>query len=128
MLPINEYQQKIFTTLKNNISKAKVYDDVPKKTKLPIIIVGDYGLSNGLVKKGSYIITQSIDIYSEYEGKKEINTLVAEVINLLEGLFNVNISEEWCITGVSIGESSVGRSEDIYIANLKFDFEIEENF
>lgn len=128
MIPINEYQQKVFNVLKNDILSAKVYDDVPKKTKLPIVILGDYAISSGLVKGDSYIITQSIDIYSEYEGKKEINDLVSKSIYSLSKLLNTDINKEWFISKVMINESNVGRSEDIYIANLKFDVEIEKNF
>lgn len=128
MIPINEYQQKVFNVLKKDISSAKVYDDVPKKTKLPIVILGDYVISNGLVKGDSYIITQSIDIYSEYEGKKEINNLVSQSIYSLSKLLNTDINKEWFISRVIINESNVGRSDDIYIANLKFDIEIEKNF
>lgn len=128
MIPINEYQQKVFNVLKDDILSAKVYDDVPKKTKLPIVILGDYVISSGLVKGDSYIITQSIDIYSEYEGKKEINDLVSKSIYSLSKLLNTDINKEWFISKVMINESNVGRAEDIYIANLKFDVEIEKNF
>lgn len=128
MIPINEYQQKVFNVLKDDILSAKIYDDVPKKTKLPIVILGDYVISSGLVKGDSYIITQSIDIYSEYEGKKEINDLVSKSIYSLSKLLNTDINKEWFISKVMINESNVGRAEDIYIANLKFDVEIEKNF
>ena len=128
MIPINEYQQKVFNILKDDILSAKVYDDVPKKTKLPIVVMGDYAISNGLVKNDSYIITQSIDIYSEYEGKKEINDLVSRSIHSLSKLLNSNINNKWLINSVVIGESTVGRADDIYIANLKFDIEIEREF
>lgn len=128
MVPINEYQQKVFNILKEDILKAKVYDDVPKKSKLPIVVLGDYGLSNGLTKGYGYVISQNIDIYSEYEGKKEINNLVSQVVSSLAKLLNTDINKDWCIISVVIGESTIGRAEDIYIANLKFDIEIEEMY
>lgn len=126
MIPLNDYQQKIFNVLKENMKDIKVYDDVPKSAKLPLIVVGDYMLSNGLIKSNSYKIVQAIDIYSKYEGKKEINELVSQAVCSIAKVFNKDINTEWCVTSLVLLESEIARVEDIYVANLKFEIEIEE--
>lgn len=128
MIPLNEYQEKIYSLIKEGLKGVKVYDDVPKNAKLPLVILGDYILSNGLTKMTSYKITQSIDIYSNYEGKKEINELVSKTINTTSLIFNTDINEDWYVCSLVLLESNISRLEEFYAANLKFEIEIERKY
>lgn len=128
MIPLNEYQQIIFNLLKKKITDVKVYDDVPKNAKLPLIILGDYILSNGLTKMTSYKINQSIEIYSNYEGKKQINELVSQIISAISEIFNTDINEDWYVCSLVLLESNVSRLEEFYSANLKFEIEVEKKY
>lgn len=128
MIPLNDYQQIMFDTLKANLKDVKVYDDVPKNAKLPLVILGDYIISNGLTKMTSYKITQSIDIYSNYEGKKQINNLVSQAISGASLIFNTDINNDWYVTSLVLLESNVNRLDEFYSANLKFEIELERKY
>lgn len=124
MIPINDYQRNVYKSL--NTTGYKVFDEVPKDESLPLIVLGDYSLSDGLVKCESYVINQKIDIYSEYEGKKEINEMVSVVLHKLKGLINTYITDTFFIADIRLLESSVYRNEDsLYIANINIQFELE---
>lgn len=128
MIPLNEYQQKLYDLVKEGLKPINVYDDVPKNAKLPLVILGDYVISNGFTKCTNYKINQSIDIYSNYEGKKQINELVSKAISSASLIFNTDINEDWYVSSLVLLESNVSRLEEFYAANLKFEIEIERKY
>ena len=125
MIPLNDYQRTLYQILNN--TSYKVYDEVPRDEEPPVISIGDYTISDGDYKSKGYIINQKIDIYSLYEGKKEINTMVSDVLKELKTALNVSIDDTFFIADIKLLESSVSRMEDgLYIANLNILFELEE--
>lgn len=124
MIPINDYQKKIYEALSS--TGYKVFDEVPVDEELPLIAISDYTLSDGVVKSESYTISQTINIYSEYEGKKEINEMVSVTLDKLKSLVNEDITGTFFIADIRLLESSVSRNEEsFYIANLNIQFELE---
>ena len=126
MIPINDYQKKIYEALSS--TGYKVFDEVPVDEELPLIAISDYTLSDGVVKSESYTISQTINIYSEYEGKKEINEMVSVTLDKLKSLVNEDITGTFFIADIRLLESSVSRNEEsFYMANLNIQFELEGN-
>ena len=125
MIPLNNYQRTLYQTLSK--TNYKVYDEVPKDEEPPVISIGDYTITDGAYKSEGYVINQKIDIYSCYEGKKEINTMVSDVLKELKSALNISIDDTFFIADIKLLESSVSRMEDgLYIANLNILFELEE--
>ena len=125
MIPINDYQKLLYSTLQEEFT-TKIFDDVPKNTKLPVVILGDYIISSGISKSKGYSITQNIDIYSEYEGKKEINDYVSRCIESVSKIFNQEIIDNWEVSSLRLSDSTISRVEDIYVANMKFEIVLEQ--
>lgn len=124
MIPINDYQKKIYQTLSS--TGYKVFDEVPIDEELPLVTIGDYTLSDGVVKSESYTISQIINIYSDYEGKKEINQMVSVTLDKLKSLVNTDITDTFFIADTRLLESPISRNEEgFYMANLNIQFELE---
>ena len=125
MLPVNDYQKVLYEALKK--TNYKVFDEVPADEDLPLMMISDYTLDEGNTKLLGYKIIQSIDLYSQYNGKKEINTMVALALEEAMKLENAMINDSYCISWVRLNESIVQRMEDgLYVAYLKIQFELEE--
>lgn len=131
MININDYQQTIYKNLKqyfkdNVLDPIHIYDEVPKETPLPVIIIGDYTISEGLLKSEEFVLKQNINIFSNYKGKKEINSLVFNTINSMYQLLDININKDEVINEVKLLESSVMRidEDNIYEASLLFQINI----
>ena len=125
MLPINDYQKLLYLALKK--TGYKVFDEVPIDETLPLITISDYVLSEGDMKSNGYKIQQQIDLYSQYEGKKQVNEMVASVLKEVKGICDTEINESYFIGYVTLLESQVLRMEDgLYVANLKFEIHLEE--
>ena len=125
MLPINDYQKLLYLALKK--TGYKVFDEVPIDETLPLITISDYVLSEGDIKSDGYIIQQQIDLYSQYDGKKQVNEMVASVLKEVKNICDTGINESYFVGFVTLLESEVSRMEDgLYIANLKFEIHLEE--
>ena len=125
MLPINDYQKLLYLALKK--TGYKVFDEVPIDETLPLITISDYVLSEGDMKSDGYIIQQQIDLYSQYEGKKQVNEMVASVLKEVKDICDTGINDSYFIGFVTLLESEVSRMEDgLYVANLKFEIHLEE--
>lgn len=125
MLPINDYQKLLYLALKK--TGYKVFDEVPIDETLPLITISDYVLSEGDMKSNGYKIQQQIDLYSQYEGKKQVNEMVASVLKEVKNICDTEINESYFIGYVTLLESQVLRMEDgLYVANLKFEIHLEE--
>ena len=124
LIPLNDYQRTIYNLLVK--TDYKVFDEVPQDEVPPLISIGDYILSEGTTK-GSLSISQQIDLYSLYEGKFEINTMVSCVLDVLAEAENSSINDTFFISIMKLGESSITRLEDgIYMATINITFEMEE--
>ena len=125
MLPINDYQKLLYLALKK--TGYKVFDEVPIDETLPLITISDYVLSEGDIKLDGYIIQQQIDLYSQYEGKKQVNEMVASVLKEVKNICDIKINDSYFVGFVILLESEISRMEDgLYVANLKFEIHLEE--
>ena len=125
MLPINDYQKLLYLALKK--TGYKVFDEVPIDETLPLITISDYILAEGDIKSDGYNIQQQIDLYSQYEGKKQVNEMVASVLKEVKNICDTGINESYFIGFVTLLESEISRMEDgLYVANLKFEIHLEE--
>ena len=125
MLPINDYQKLLYLALKK--TGYKVFDEVPIDETLPLITISDYVLSEGDMKSDGYIIQQQIDLYSQYEGKKQVNEMVASVLKEVKNICDTGINDSYFVGFVTLLESEISRMEDgLYVANLKFEIHLEE--
>ena len=122
MIPINELQSKIYQAL--NSLDIKVYDEVPLNSVMPLISIGDYNLSSMEYKNNGFIFLWTINIYTEYEGKKQVNELVSESIEYLYELKNQVLNQDYCIDDVMLNEANINRIEGFYVANLSIRIEI----
>ena len=122
MIPINELQSKIYQAL--NSLDIKVYDEVPLNSAMPLISIGDYNLSSMEYKNNGFVFLWTINIYTEYEGKKQVNKLVSDVIECLYKLDNESLNNEYSINDVMLNEANINRIEGFYIANLSMRIEI----
>ena len=122
MIPINELQSKIYQAL--NSLDIKVYDEVPLNAAMPLISIGDYNLSSMEYKNNGFIFLWTINIYTEYEGKKQVNELVSESIEYLYELKNQVLNQDYCIDDVMLNEVNINRIEGFYVANLSIRIEI----
>ena len=123
MIPINELQSAIYSNL--STLNVKVYDEVREDAKLPLISIGDYSLTEEESKCEGYVFEWKIDIYTEYEGKKQVNILVSEAVDKLYKLVGANLSEYFSVADISVDSITVSRAEGgFYIANIVVKIEI----
>ena len=122
MIPINELQSKIYQAL--NSLDIKVYDEVPLNAAMPLVSIGDYNLSSMEYKNNGFVFLWTINIYTEYEGKKQVNELVSESIEYLYELKNQVLNQNYCIDDVMLNEANINRIEGFYVANLSIRIEI----
>ena len=122
MIPINELQAKIYQALSElNIN---VYDEVQEGATMPLISIGDYNLTSIEFKGKGYSFLWTINVYTEYEGKKQVNELVSRTINKLNELTYTDLNEEYSINYVLLDNANISRLEGFYVANLTMRIEI----
>ena len=122
MIPINSLQAKIYQALQN--VGIKVYDEVQEGATMPLISIGDYILSSLEFKDSGFSFNWTINIYTEYEGKKQVNELVSKTIECMYQLIGEDLSDIYSIDEVMINEANVNRLEGFYVANLSMRIEI----
>ena len=122
MIPINSLQAKIYQALQN--VGIKVYDEVQEGAIMPLISIGDYIMSSLEFKDNGFSFNWTINVYTEYEGKKQVNELVSKTIKHLYDLVGKDLSENYCINDVILNEANISRLEGFYVANLSIRIEI----
>ena len=122
MIPINDLQAKIYQALQN--VGIKVYDEVQEGATMPLISIGDYIMSSLEFKDNGFSFNWTINIYTEYEGKKQVNELVSKTIECLYELIGEDLSDIYSIDEVMLNEANVNRLEGFYVANLSIKIEI----
>ena len=122
MIPINSLQAKIYKALQN--VGIKVYDEVQEGAIMPLISIGDYVLSSLEFKDNGFSFNWTINIYTEYEGKKQVNELVSKAIECLYQLIGEDLSDTYSIDEVMLNEANINRLEGFYVANLSIRIEI----
>ena len=122
MIPINELQSKIYQTLSS--LDIKVYDEVQEGATMPLISIGDYILSSLEFKDNGFSFNWTINIYTEYEGKKQVNELVSKTIECLYNLVGEDLNDAYSIDEVILNEANINRLEGFYVANISIRIEI----
>ena len=122
MIPINSLQAKIYQALQN--VGIKVYDEVQEGASMPLISIGDYLLSSLEFKGDGFSFLWTINIYTEYEGKKQVNGLVSETVKCMYELAGEDLSDTYSINEVMLNEANINRLEGFYVANLSMKIEI----
>ena len=122
MIPINNLQAKIYQALKG--VGVKVYDEVQEGATMPLISIGDYILSSLEFKDDGFSFNWTINIYTEYEGKKQVNELVSKTIECLYNLIGEDLNDAYSIDEVILNEANINRLEGFYIANISIRIEI----
>ena len=122
MIPINSLQAKIYQALQG--VGIKVYDEVQEGAIMPLISIGDYLLSSLEFKDNGFSFNWTINIYTEYEGKKQVNELVSKTIECMYQLIGEDLSDIYSIDEVMLNEANINRLEGFYVANLSIRIEI----
>ena len=122
MIPINSLQAKIYQALQG--VGIKVYDEVQEGAIMPLISIGDYIMSSLEFKDNGFSFNWTINIYTEYEGKKQVNELVSKTIECLYELTGEDLSDIYSIDEVILNEANINRLEGFYVANLSMRIEI----
>ena len=122
MIPINDLQAKIYQALQN--VGIKVYDEVQEGATMPLISIGDYVLSSLELKDNGFSFNWTINIYTEYEGKKQVNDLVSKTVKCMYELTGEDLNDTYSINEVMLNEANVSRLEGFYVANLSMRIEI----
>ena len=122
MIPINNLQAKIYQALKG--VGVKVYDEVQEGATMPLISIGDYILSSLEFKDNGFSFNWTINIYTEYEGKKQVNELVSKTIECLYNLIGEDLNDIYSIDEIILNEANINRLEGFYVANLSIRIEI----
>ena len=122
MMPINSLQAKIYQALQN--VGIKVYDEVQEGATMPLISIGDYIMSSLEFKGNGFSFLWTINIYTEYEGKKQVNEFVSETVKCMYELIGEELSGTYSINEVTLNEGNVSRLEGFYVANLSMKIEI----
>ena len=122
MIPINSLQAKIYQALQN--VGIKVYDEVQEGATMPLISIGDYNLSSLEFKDDGFSFNWTINIYTEYEGKKQVNELVSKTVKCMYELIGEDLSDIYSINEVILNEANINRLEGFYVANLSIRIEI----
>ena len=122
MIPINSLQGKIYQALQN--VGIKVYDEVQEGATMPLISIGDYIMSSLEFKGNGFSFNWTINIYTEYEGKKQVNELVSKTIECIDQLIGEDLSDTYSIDEVMLNEANINRLEGFYVANLNIRIEI----
>lgn len=124
MINMNNYQVLLFDKLSSiNIS---VYDKVEEDAKLPFLHLGDYKLSLGNAKYDDYKLNQVINVWSDYEGKKEVNDLLNIICTCIQELNDTKIDELYSISDIKFLSANVYEIDGYYKAEIEFEFFIEE--
>ena len=122
MIPINNLQAKIYQALKG--VGVKVYDEVQEGAIMPLISIGDYIMSSLEFKDGGFSFNWIVNVYTEYEGKKQVNELVSKTIECLYELIGEDLNDIYSIDEVMLNEANINRLEGFYVANLSIRIEI----
>ena len=122
MIPINELQGKIYQALSS--LDIKVYDEVQEGAIMPLISIGDYNLSSLEFKDNGFSFNWTINIYTEYEGKKQVNELVSKTIECLYNLIGEDLNDTYSIDEIILNEANINRLEGFYVANISIRIEI----
>ena len=121
MISLSNYQKAIYDELVK--LGYNVYDEVSEEAKFPYIVIGDIDFSEGQNNFNDLLdINLNILVWSLWEGKKEVNDILSNIINIFTNL-NEKRLEDQSLHNFSFGNSSIKRLDGgIYNGNLALKF------
>ena len=125
MINLSSYQKAIYEELVK--LGYNVYDEVSEDAKFPYIVIGDIDFSEGQNNFNDLLdINLNILIWSLWEGKKEVNDILSDIINAFTNLYEKKI-ENQSLYNFSFGNSSIKRVDGgVYNGNLALNFSVKE--
>ena len=125
MINLSSYQMAIYEELVK--LGHNVYDEVPEDAKFPYVVIGDIDFSEGQNNFNDLLdINLNILVWSLWEGKKEVNDILSDIINAFTNLYEKKI-ENQSLYNFSFGNSSIKRVDGgVYNGNLALNFSVKE--
>ena len=125
MISLSSYQKAIYEELVK--LGHNVYDEVPEDAKFPYIVIGDIDFSEGQNNFNDLLdINLNILVWSLWEGKKEVNDILSNIINAFTNLYEKRL-ENQSLHNFSFGNSNIKRVDGgIYNGNLALNFSVKE--
>ena len=125
MISLSSYQKAIYEELVK--LGYSVYDEVPEDAKFPYIVIGDIDFSEGQNNFNDLLdINLNILVWSLWEGKKEVNDILSNIINAFTNLYEKRL-ENQSLYNFSFGNSSIKRVDGgVYNGNLALNFSVKE--
>ena len=125
MISLSSYQKAIYDELVK--LGYNVYDEVSEEAKLPYIVIGDIDFSEGQNNFNDLLdINLNILVWSLWEGKKEVNDILSNIINAFTSLYEKKL-EGQSLHNFSFGNSSIKRVDGgVYNGNLALNFSVKE--
>ena len=125
MINLSSYQKAIYEELVK--LGYNVYDEVSEDAKFPYIVIGDIDFSEGQNNFNDLLdINLNILVWSLWEGKKEVNDILSNIINAFTSLYEKRL-EGQSLHNFSFGNSSIKRVDGgVYNGNLALNFSVKE--
>ena len=125
MINLSSYQKAIYEELVK--LGYNVYDEVSEEAKFPYVVIGDIDFSEGQNNFNDLLdINLNILVWSLWEGKKEVNDILSNIINVFTSLHEKKI-EGQSLHNFSLGNSSIKRVDGgVYNGNLALNFSVKE--
>ena len=125
MISLSSYQKAIYEELVK--LGYNVYDEVSEEAKFPYVVIGDIDFSEGQNNFNDLLdINLNILVWSLWEGKKEVNDILSNIINAFANLHEKRLEGQG-LHNFSFGNSSIKRLDGgIYNGNLALNFSVKE--
>lgn len=125
MINLSSYQASIYEELTK--LGYRVYDEVTEDSKFPYIVIGDLEFNQAENHFNDLIdINLNILIWSVWEGKKEVNDIVSNIINSFTDLKEKKLKNQ-SLYNFSLGQSSIKRLDGgIYNGSLALNFTVKQ--
>ena len=125
MINLSSYQASIYEELTK--LGYRVYDEVAEDAKFPYIVIGDLEFNQAENYFNDLIdINLNILIWSVWEGKKEVNDIVSNIINSFTDLKEKKLKNQ-SLYNFSLGQSSIKRLDGgIYNGSLALNFTVKQ--
>lgn len=125
MISLSSYQKAIYEELVK--LGYNVYDEVSEEAKFPYVVIGDIDFSEGQNNFNDLLdINLNILVWSLWEGKKEVNDILSNIINAFTSLYEKKL-EGQSLHNFSFGNSSIKRVDGgVYNGNLALNFSVKE--
>lgn len=119
MIDLSSYQASLYKQLET--LDYSVYDYIPSDAEFPFIGIGDISFDSSDGHFNDLIdISQTINVWSDWEGKKEINDISSKIINHLLSVEEFQISDNQSVYKIFLDASMSKETEGVYQAILNF--------